>query len=57
MLLHPVNDILDYARLEAGQLKLEQRALDPQEVAGEALVHPRAPPPARRAGSRGPVWR
>jgi signal transduction histidine kinase len=44
MLLHLVNDILDYAKLEAGQLKLEQRAFDPHLVAEEALaiVEPQA---------------
>jgi signal transduction histidine kinase/ActR/RegA family two-component response regulator len=44
MLLHLVNDILDYAKLEAGQLKLEQRAFDPHQVAEEtlAIVEPQA---------------
>ncbi|MDF3031175.1 MAG: BaeS [Moraxellaceae bacterium] len=38
MLLHLVNDILDYARLEAGQVALEERTFDPHAVAGEALA-------------------
>lgn len=44
MLLHLVNDILDYARLEAGQLALEQRTFDPHAVAAEArsIVAPQA---------------
>lgn len=44
MLLHLVNDILDYAKLEAGQLKLEQRSFDPHQVADGtlAIVEPQA---------------
>lgn len=36
LLLHLVNDILDYARLEAGQLVLEPRPFDPHAVMDEA---------------------
>jgi signal transduction histidine kinase/ActR/RegA family two-component response regulator len=44
MLLHLVNDILDYAKLEAGELMLEQRAFDPHQVVVEAMaiVEPQA---------------
>jgi len=44
LLLHLVNDILDYAKLEAGQLELEQRVFDPHHVAEEtlAIVEPQA---------------
>src|SRR5690606_16570366 len=38
VLLHLINDFLDYSKIEAGYLELEQRAFDPRQLLSESLA-------------------